>query len=176
MWPSSGRTPTAPCVSCTEDSTSGCSTPDKVSLFRAEGQDHLPHPADHAALDAAQDTVGFRAARAQCWLMSIYHPPGPFQQGCASSSHSPACNDSGSCLNPDADLALGFVESHKVHLVPLLKLHLAIQHLQVGYQLSNHLVVRDNSVSAVYQNYYTIIRTGTCMGREIRSKLFIDLH
>ena len=26
---------------------------------RAEGQDHLPHPAGHASFDAAQDTVVF---------------------------------------------------------------------------------------------------------------------
>ena len=41
LWPFSGCTPTAPCVSCTEDFTSGRSTPGEVSQHKAEGQDDL---------------------------------------------------------------------------------------------------------------------------------------
>jgi len=36
--------------------------------MRAKGQNHLPRPAGHASIDAAQDTVGFLAASAHCQL------------------------------------------------------------------------------------------------------------
>ena len=67
LWFSSGRTPTAPCLSCIEDSPSGRSAPGEVSKHRAEGQDHLPRPVGHAALDAAQGMTGCLG----------YHPPEP---------------------------------------------------------------------------------------------------
>ena len=57
LWPSPGHTLTGPCLSCSEHSTSGCSTPGEVSP--AEGQDHLPSPAGRIPFDAAQDKVGF---------------------------------------------------------------------------------------------------------------------
>ena len=48
-----------PCLSCTEDSPSGRSTPGEVSQHRAEGQVPLLCPAGHTAVDAAQDMAGF---------------------------------------------------------------------------------------------------------------------
>jgi len=41
LWPSSGRTPTNPRLSCTEGSTYGCSSPGEASQH-SEGQDHRP--------------------------------------------------------------------------------------------------------------------------------------
>jgi len=42
LCPSSGRAPTAPRLSCPEDSTCGRSAPGEVSQRTAEGQEHLP--------------------------------------------------------------------------------------------------------------------------------------
>ena len=57
--------------------------------------------------------------------MSSCHPPVPsssFCQGYATSLCPPTCVDIDDCHDPDADLALGFVEPHEVHLNPLLSL------------------------------------------------------
>ena len=59
LWPSSGLTPTGPCLSCTENSRAGCSTPGGSHQSRVERQNHLPRPAGHASFYAAQDTVVF---------------------------------------------------------------------------------------------------------------------
>ena len=53
LWPSSGRIPAGPHQFCAGHSTFGHSAPGELSQHRAEGQDPLPHPAGHAALDAA---------------------------------------------------------------------------------------------------------------------------
>ena len=55
LWPFYGCAPTAPYLTCTEDSTSGRSTPSETSQPR--GADPLPRPAGRAAPDAAQGTV-----------------------------------------------------------------------------------------------------------------------
>jgi len=47
LWPSSGCAPTGPCLSCTEESTSGRSTPVRSHQRGAEGQgQHLPEVSD----------------------------------------------------------------------------------------------------------------------------------
>jgi len=58
LWSSSGPTPTAPCPCCVGSPRTGCGTPGGVSQQQSRGQNHLPHPAGHASLDAAQDMVG----------------------------------------------------------------------------------------------------------------------
>ncbi|XP_068273820.1 serine incorporator 2 isoform X2 [Nyctibius grandis] len=55
----SGLAPTAPCPSYVGAPRAGCSTAGGSHESGAEGQNPLPHPAGHAAGDAAQDTVGF---------------------------------------------------------------------------------------------------------------------
>ena len=74
LWPSSGHDPTAPHLSCTEDSTSERSTPGEVSpaQSRREGS---PSPADHTS-DAAQDTVGFLGSEGTvlaCVPQALFH-------------------------------------------------------------------------------------------------------
>ena len=70
LWPSSGLTPTCPCLSWAEGSRAGCRTPGGVSpeQSRVEGQNHLPRPAGHASSDAAQDTDGFLGC--ECTLVA----------------------------------------------------------------------------------------------------------
>ena len=73
LWPS-GRSPTAPCLSCTEHSPSGRSAPGEVSQHGAEGQ--IPSLTLLATLLWMQPRMllALWAARAQCWLMSRCHP------------------------------------------------------------------------------------------------------
>ena len=63
LWPFSCHAPTGPCLSCTEDFTSGCSIPGEVSQCRAEGQDHLP---------ALLATLVLRKSEAQI-MPSVWH-------------------------------------------------------------------------------------------------------
>ena len=51
LWPSSRCTPTGPCLSCTDNSTSRHSISGKSHLHRVEGQDHLLSPAGHTSFD-----------------------------------------------------------------------------------------------------------------------------
>ncbi|XP_053906443.1 amyloid-beta A4 precursor protein-binding family A member 3 isoform X4 [Cuculus canorus] len=65
------------CVENGVDSRTGHSIPDEALQERKEGQNPLPHPAGHAAFDAAQDTVGFWAVSAHsgsCHLLIDQHP------------------------------------------------------------------------------------------------------
>jgi len=56
LWSHSNRS----ILSCTTDSTSGCTSAGEVSAAqRRESQSHLPQPAGHASFDAAQETVCF---------------------------------------------------------------------------------------------------------------------
>ena len=66
LWPSSGRSPTAPRLSCTEHSPSGCSAPGEVSQHGAEGQ--IPSLTLLATLLWMQPRMWLAlwAARAQC--------------------------------------------------------------------------------------------------------------
>ena len=80
LWPS-GRSPTAPCLSCTEHSPSGRSAPGEVSQHRAEGQ--IPSLTLLATLLWMQPRIPLAgwAVRTQCWLMFSCHssvPPRPF--------------------------------------------------------------------------------------------------
>lgn len=60
LWTPSGRAPAGPCLSCPEDSTSGHSTPSEASPVQSREQLYdFPPPADHTALDAVQDVVGY---------------------------------------------------------------------------------------------------------------------
>ena len=81
LWPSSGCAPTAPCLLCAEDSTSGSSSaPGEASQHRAEGQ--IPSPCWLCCFRCSRDTVDFLGCRAHCWLTPSCHPPvppGPFQ-------------------------------------------------------------------------------------------------
>jgi len=92
---------------------------------RAEGQDHLPHPAGHTSFDADKVIVGFLG----CKGTLVAHVP-------LATHQYPQVLFRGAVLNPfilqlvlvvDAatiqvqDLALGFVEPLEVLLGPLLK-------------------------------------------------------
>ena len=90
---------------------------------RVEGDSYLPHPAGHASLDAAQDMVGFWAARALRWLMSRFPSPSTtkyFSSGPCSILTSPFVLIAGVDITQVQDLTLGFVEPHDVHLSLLL--------------------------------------------------------
>ena len=76
VWPSSGCAPTGPCLSFTEDSTPGHSTPGDASP--AEEQDHPLCPAGHVFLLQPRIWLAFWAVRAHCWLMVSCYLPSPF--------------------------------------------------------------------------------------------------
>ena len=73
FWPSFGEAGwlLCPCLSCSEDSTSGHGTPGDIS----PGQDHLPWPAGCASFDATQDTVGFLGCKSTflAHIKNIWH-------------------------------------------------------------------------------------------------------
>ena len=77
LCPSSGRAPTAPRLSCPEDSTCGRSAPGEVSQRTAEGQEHLPALLPALLWVQPRVRLAFCAARAHCWLTSSCHPPVP---------------------------------------------------------------------------------------------------
>ena len=57
LWPFPGHTPISLCLSYTPHLDTVLQV--RSHQHRAEGQDHLPHPASHTSFDAVQDTVGF---------------------------------------------------------------------------------------------------------------------
>jgi len=74
LWPSSGSAQTGPHLSCTEDSTSGLTTPDEVSPAQHRGTGSPPSlPASHSAFDAAQDIVDFLGCECMLWA-HLYFP------------------------------------------------------------------------------------------------------
>jgi len=91
-----------------------------------EGQNHLPRPAGHASLDAAQDTVGRLGC--ECTLVAhvkffIYQYPQILLLRAALNpfiSHPVLIVET--APTQMRDLALGLVEPHEVHMGPLLKL------------------------------------------------------
>ncbi len=66
LCPSSGRAPTAPRLSCPEDSTCGRSAPGEVSQRTAEGQEHLPALLPALLWVQPRVRLAFCAARAHC--------------------------------------------------------------------------------------------------------------
>ncbi|KAK4831309.1 hypothetical protein QYF61_016798 [Mycteria americana] len=123
---SSGPAPTAPCPSCAEDPRAGRSTAGGSHQSGAEGQNPLPRPAGHAALDAAQDTVGFLGC--ECTLSAhvqlfIHQYPQVLLRRAALHPFIPQpVLIPGVALTQGQDPALGLVEPHEVHVGPLLKL------------------------------------------------------
>ncbi|KAK4829697.1 hypothetical protein QYF61_006072 [Mycteria americana] len=93
---------------------------------RVEGQNHLPQPAGHASLDAAQDTVGLLGC--ECSLVAhgqlfIHQYPHILLCTAALNPFIPQpVLIPGVALTQVQGLALGLVEPHEVHMDPLLKL------------------------------------------------------
>ena len=121
----SGPTPTAPCLSCTEGSRLNAILQVGSQQSRVEGQNHLPPPAGHASFDAAQDTVGFLScestlpAHAQLF---IYQYPQVLLLRAALNPFIPQpVLILGIAPIQVQDLALGLVEPREVHTDPLLK-------------------------------------------------------
>jgi len=94
-----GHYPTGLCLSCTEDSTSRCSTPCEVSPAQSRRAGSPPSPCW---------PLFFWRSPGYSWLSGLQghtassHPacnppvsPGPFWQGCSLSLYPPACTDSG---------------------------------------------------------------------------------
>ncbi|KAK4815224.1 hypothetical protein QYF61_022871 [Mycteria americana] len=91
-----------------------------------EGQDHLPRPAGHAALDAAQGRVGFlgfeRTLPAHGQLF-IHQDPQVLLHRAALNPFIPQpVLIPGVAPTQVQDLTLGLVEPHEVHVGPLLEL------------------------------------------------------
>ena len=95
---------------------------------RAEGQDFLPHPAGHAAFDAAQDTVGSLGCKGTLLAhvrFPIHQYPQVFFSRAVLNLFMPLfVLVMGFASSQVHDLAFGFVEPHDVHLGPLLKPYL----------------------------------------------------
>jgi len=110
-WPCSGHTAAAPCLSCTEVSTSGCSTPGDVSPVHSRDA-RITSLTLLATLLLMQPIIwlAFWAVRAHWFMSSCQYPPNHFQQGCVLSLCPPAGTDSRNCCGPGVDLVLGFVE------------------------------------------------------------------
>ncbi|KAK4827094.1 hypothetical protein QYF61_014196 [Mycteria americana] len=93
---------------------------------RAEGQNHLPRPAGHAAFDAAQDTVGFLGC--ECTLLGhiqlfIHQYPQVLLHRAALNPFIPQpVLILGADPTQVQDLVLGLAEPHEVHMGPLLQL------------------------------------------------------
>ena len=70
LWPSSGCTQTGLCLSCMEDSTSGCSTPGEASPAQSRGVGSPPFTCWPHFLMQLRKRMAFWAVRVHCWLMS----------------------------------------------------------------------------------------------------------
>jgi len=114
---SSGPSPTAPCLSCAEDSRAG-----RRTLTRAEGQNHLPQPAGHAAFDADQDVVGLLGC--ECTLVTHVdllvnqHSQVILLRAALDPFSTQPLFVLGIALTHLQDLALGLVELDEVHTGP----------------------------------------------------------
>lgn len=82
----------------------------------ATSLDKLPH---HSSKEFIPNVQAFWAAYPASHSPA---PPIPSQQDCTWSVYCPACMDSEGCLTLVQHLALILVESHEVHMRPLLKL------------------------------------------------------
>jgi len=80
-WPSSGYAPTGLCLSCTEDSTSRCTTPCEVSPVQSRGAGSPPLTCWPWFFWWIQ--FAFWAVRACCYLMPSTSNPSLFQESCA---------------------------------------------------------------------------------------------
>ncbi|KAK4830181.1 hypothetical protein QYF61_008972 [Mycteria americana] len=93
---------------------------------RAEGQNHLPRPAGHAAFDAAQDTVGFLGCEctlsAHVQLFIHQYPQVLLHRAALNPFISQPVLIPGVALTQVQDPALGLVEPHEVPIDPLLQL------------------------------------------------------
>ncbi|KAK4808270.1 hypothetical protein QYF61_020751 [Mycteria americana] len=91
-----------------------------------EGQNPLPRPAGHAALDAAQDTVGFlgckRTLLAHVQLFIHQYPQVLLLRAALNPFIPQPALILGVAPTQMQDLALGLVDPHEVHMGPLLQL------------------------------------------------------
>ncbi|KAK4818827.1 hypothetical protein QYF61_019864 [Mycteria americana] len=91
----------------------------------AEGENHLPRPADHASFDAAQDTVGFlgceRTLLGLVELLINQHPQVLLLRAALNPFSTQTVFVLGIAPTRVQDLALGLVECHEVRMGPPLK-------------------------------------------------------
>jgi len=92
----------------------------------AEGQNPLPRPAGHTAGDAAQDEVGFlcckRTLLAHVQLFIHWYPQVLVGRAALNPFIPQPVLTLGLTSTHAQDLALGLVETHEVHMDPLLQL------------------------------------------------------
>ena len=99
-WPSSGHSLKTPCLSCIGGPRPGSSTPDGVlqtepQKGRADGKNHLPHPAGLPSSDAAQDPIGLSGCKHTLRFMlcfSFTRTPRSFSAGISHAVLLPVCN------------------------------------------------------------------------------------
>ena len=107
---------------------------------RVVGQDHLPRPAGHAALNAAQHTVGFLGCKetvlAHVQLPTHQHPQVFFGRAVLNPFIPQLVLVAGVASIQVQDLAFGVVEPQEVHLGPLL--NLSRSHLSSGESTTPH--------------------------------------
>jgi len=93
---------------------------------RVEEQNHLPRPAGHASLDAAQDTIGFLGCEHTLLdpvqLFIHWHPQVLLSKAALNPFIPQPVLIMEVALNQVQDPALGLVEPHAVHMGPLLEL------------------------------------------------------
>ncbi|KAK4823599.1 hypothetical protein QYF61_003799 [Mycteria americana] len=93
---------------------------------RVEGQNHLPRPAGHASFDAAQDMVGLlgceRTLLAHVWLFIHQYLQVLLSRTALNPFIPQPVLIPGVAPTQGQDPALGLVEPHEVHIVPLLQL------------------------------------------------------
>ncbi|KAK4810205.1 hypothetical protein QYF61_011799 [Mycteria americana] len=93
---------------------------------RVEGQNPLPRPAGHAAVDAAQDTVGLLGCERALWahvqLFIHQHPQVLFRRAALDHTIPQPVLKPRIAPTQVQDPALGLVEPHEVHTGPLLQL------------------------------------------------------
>ena len=92
---------------------------------RAEGQDHLSHPAGHTSSDAAWDLVGFLGCKGTllaCVQLAIHqYSQVIFSRAVIHPFILQLALVTGVATTQVQDFSLGFVETHEVHPGPLLE-------------------------------------------------------
>lgn len=85
----------------------------KVCFMSSKGDNHLPQPAGHASVVAAQDTVGFLGSK-HTLLTHVSSTPKSFSTGLLSMNFPPVCTHVWDCPNPGGLPWLLLVELHEI--------------------------------------------------------------